>query len=654
MNKRSILDYWLGLVIFAFPLFFFPWVRNFVPFGKNLFLFLAVSVGLLVWAGTLLAEKKPKVYFSSFDGLLSLFLLLGFFSLFFLPSGVRVRALTQANGLGTFFALTLFSFLLGQSGLRRKPKLVISILSLSAAVAALVSVVLFLLPASIYPIRLFGDPALLTITSPRWSTLGSLLALAIFLVPLFVYWVSDLIVSTQKREGMPDWKAAVFSVALLVGLGVSGYQLLKTKPILLDYPSSWAVTIESFKRHPLLGAGWSNYHTAFSLYRPVEFNLTNAWNLRFGSSTSFILHLWAEVGIIGLALWGIILFKLWRLRKRRRQLGYLVVALILIQLFAPASIGFLFLFFVVLALLRPTKQVALPEWEWSVRGLAGFIVLVVVGLGFSVSRVFWADLKFVDSLRAVAQNRGGDAYQAQTEAVRANRFVADYRIARAQTDLALANSIAAKGETTDNDRQQITLLIQEAINEAKAASALEPQNAFVWENLAQVYRQIINMANGADQWAVAAYQQAMALDPFNPRLRVELGGVFYGFNNFEQAARQFEAAVTLKGDYANGWYNWAWALKQQNRLQEAIQALQQAIAFVDPDTPDYTKALGELEEWKKELGETAQKQPAQPEVLTEPKPLPSPKLEQPIELPKEAAPQIEVTPVPTEEVLPTE
>jgi len=497
-----------------------------------------------------------------------------------------------------------------------------------------------------------------------YPPLGSVFGLAVFWLPLLVYWLSALIKDVSKKEQLKDKLAVVFSLILLVGFGLSLYQLFKNKPSILSYKQSWAIAVESFKRQPLKGVGLGNFLNAFTSYRTVSFNSSKFWSIRFNGAGSFLLHLWTETGVIGLGLW---LVGLWYLGKRKskiksaseRQLWLVFVSLVVLQVFLPIRLEVLFLTFLVFSLLDQVKVVVVPNWLWAKRAIATVLLLSVVGMGWLTGRAFWADWVFVKGVRAAAANKGGDAYRLELEAVKLNRFVADYRIARSQLDLALANSLASKKkeDITDQDRQQITLLVQEAIGEAKAAVALKPQNVIAWENLASVYRQVMSLAKGADQWAIAAYQQAIALDPFNPQLRVSLGSIYYGLKNYEQAARAFEAAVNLKPDFANAWYNWAWSLKQQKKTREAVAKLQQALSLVDPKTPDYERASSELKDWKKELGEEQKKgqeaKQQESKVLKKPEPLPSPKLEQPIKLPKEAAPEIKTTPTPEASTTPT-
>ena len=90
-----------------------------------------------------------------------------------------------------------------------------------------------------------------------------------------------------------------------------------------------------------------------------------------------------------------------------------------------------------------------------------------------------------------------------------------YHIDFSRLNLLIANNIARKDKDkiTEQDRQTIAQAIQAAIAEAKNVVALNPQRSTNWENLALIYRNIINVAQGADQWTIAAYQRAIVTDP---------------------------------------------------------------------------------------------------------------------------------------------
>ena len=102
------------------------------------------------------------------------------------------------------------------------------------------------------------------------------------------------------------------------------------------------------------------------------------------------------------------------------------------------------------------------------------------------------------------------------------------------------------------------------------------------------------MAEGSDQWAVATYQQAIAVDPNNAQLRLAYGQLLFSLNEFEASQRQFELAVSLKQDYTNAFYNLAFAYSKQEKLLQAQSAMTQVLTLVKRDSDDYKNAQERL------------------------------------------------------------
>lgn len=635
------MNWLLSAIVAIFVLFFFPGLTDPLFGAKNFFLAAAVLVAVITAGAKLLRSKKLTYSLSFLDVLVFLFFVANLVSWFLLPSGVRARSLVQPLGLGTIAGLTILYFALGQISVAARQRLILPALLISLAISSLVSIILFVLPPTFF--------ARVTFLNSNWSPLGSSFVLAQLALPVLVLIFAVILKEVSKKDGLKSWWLAVLGVLIFVGGAVGAYQAVKTRPVMMDWFSSWATTVESFKRKPLFGIGPGNFNTAFNLYRPVEFNQKANWQVSFGFPRNYFLQVWAETGLLSLIIILLLALRSLRLARRNEKI-WLMAPVWLVLFLLPANLMTVFLLFLALALVRgegKQRHFSLIVGEGGRNGapiVVGILLSVAaIAGGYFVYQGLAAERTFYQALLAASQNKGKETYDLQVKAIQQNRFLSRYRIAFAQTNLALANSIASKKELTDDEKNQISQLLSQAVNEAKAAVALEPKSVAGWENLSQIYRQLINVVSGADSWAVAAYQQTIALNPLDPRLRLDFGGLYYGFNKFEEAAKQFELAVNLKSDYANAWYNWAWALKQQKKLQEAVTAMQQAVALVDVNSTDYEKASKEFEEWKKELGATAQKQeqPQQPEQLTKPEPLPSPKLEEPIRLPEEAAPPIE-------------
>lgn len=635
-------------VIFVFPLFFFPWLPNSVFGAKQFFLISALLVLFVFSALRLLGKSKLKYTTSFLDVWPILFLVVNIISWFTLPRGAKVSSLLQPLGLGSILVLVLWYLVWGQTKLKEHKEKVFQILSLSALVISVVSVVLFILPDSMATNSI--------VINLRWLGLANSVLRFELLLLVGVLLVSEIVRELKQKETLTRWWLGAAAVFVLVGLGVNSYQLVQNQPRFLDWFSSWATAVETFKRHPLRGVGPGNYTVAFTSYRPREFNQTDFWTMRFGSAHSWILQVWTELGLLGLV--GVVLLAYFSIKAARQQedkrLVWFLSAIWLTLAFLPANLLLLFLLFLTLALVRTKikkRSFSLLVGEKDQNVAPILVSILLLGLVMAGGYFFYegvrAEYIFFKAVQAASQNRGNETYQLQSQAIQTNRFMSNYRTSFSQTNLAIANNIiqqAQQGEQqlTEEQRQQVSQLINQAVNEAKAAVALEPRRASNWQNLAQVYRQLVNLAENAEQWTLSSFQQAVALDSLNPQLRVSYGGFLFGLGRYEDAARQFEIAANLKPDYANAWYNWAHALKQQDKLEPAVARLQQAVNLVDKDSPNYETVRDELAEWKEELGGEEEDIPQQEgEELTRPEPLPTKQLEEPIELSEEAAPPIE-------------
>jgi len=626
------------IITTIFPLFFLPFLSD--PLMMAKLFFLGFSLGLIFLWGVIRHWRTRPFYYSltPLDLVLFLFLITGWLSWFFLPLGARGRSLLQPWGIGSLTLLVLFYWGLTQSKANQRARWFLAGLTGAGLLASLIMIVLFLLPDSFFPWGLINDQ--------RWSPLGSSFILGQFLFPLIVW----LIVYFWSHLNRLSWRQLSFLLPSLllmtIAFGLSCYQNWRQRPVVLDWFSSWAIAVESFKRQPFLGLGPGNFNLAFDRYRPPEFNRSEYWHLRFAAPHSWWLQVWTELGLIGLVWLVLLVLHGWRLVQRQEpELRWFFLAAWLMPLIFPANLVNLLMAFLALALgrgLGEKKRFSLIIGEtgrdWGAAVAASLMFLFLIIGGYLGIRAFWAEVLFYRALKAAAQNQGLTAYQNQLEAIKLNRFLIRFRLAFAQTNLALANGLAQKGEQLkEEEKQQISQLISQAINEAKAAVALEPKNVVAWESLAQIYRQLITVAQGADQWATVTYQQAIALDPLNPRLRVDYGGLLLALDQPKEAAKQFELAVNLKSDYANAWYNWAWALKQQDQLEEAIQRLQQAANLLTPETANYQKLTQELAQWRQELSSQSLPAEATSSAQSESKPV----LKEPIKLPQEAAPPVE-------------
>jgi len=646
---------WSIIVLVGFiPLFFLPFTSEFYEFNKNILLLAASGLLLVIWGVRILLSKEVRLQRTALD--LPVLAIAGAFvlsTIFASPN--KWETLWIPGGMGTIISLTILYFVITNT--RKNTEQNPEKHGTQLTTALITSGVILSLIA-IYQFIGLGE-SLITSDSPwaflrlkSWTPAGGLLPLATFLI------VTITLLGTQIYN---DWKArhrlllfSTFTLLLLIsGLAVSLYQFfIPAKPLLLPYSTSWAIAVEAFKnwRMFLFGVGPTSFLDAFSQFRPISYNLGNLWAVRFTTSGNYYLHLLTTVGILGLLSFG---YLIWKIIKTRPPLSIIFILL----LFLPANFLLLFILFVLLALLAlqlPTKEYSESSKivPWAI--FIPTILVVIVSL-YLVGRAYAAEVYFKKSLNASIKNDGTGTYNNQVKAIALNPYNDVYRIAYSQTNLALANSLAGNpptGGLSDQDRQNITSLVQQAIREAKFAVSLNKNKIINWENLGQIYRQLVNFAQGADQWTIASFRQAANLDPANPNLKLSIGGIYYSLGDYDEAIRWFQQAIDVKPNFANGYYNLAAAYREKGDFKKAHEAMQTTVSLVPTTSEDYQKAQGELEELARKVSEKeatkAAKIEAQPEIqetpLTEPQPLPSPVITPPLELPEQSAPEISPAP----------
>ena len=207
----------------------------------------------------------------------------------------------------------------------------------------------------------------------------------------------------------------------------------------------------------------------------------------------------------------------------------------------------------------------------------------------------------------------------------------------AQTNFALANAIAAKATTkqaspaaalSSQDKQTIQTLLSQAINEGRVSTVLSPHSSRNWTVLASIYRNISGVAQNALTFSLDAYGRAIQLDPLNPVLRLNVGGIYFAAKNDDLAIRFFTDAANLKPDYANAYYNLAIALRDKGDIQNAALVASQTVSLLgnDKSNPDYKTANSLFSDLKAKLATAsatqaqtpAQNQPTQAANQTAP------------------------------------
>lgn len=630
--------YTLYLTVFLLPLFFLPIFPNPFETPKLVLLIVGVAVALLLRAlRNLLTNEANDIRVGSFDAAVLLILVV------YLLSGI----LRTPNKMEAFFlpgVATLFIgggllyFLLNQLSGQEKHTI-----SLWLFLSGLSASLLYLLVLTGILAKIPQLPAY--VKDAAFTPLGGLLPFSLFLVTILPLSISLIFYETRFVQ---KTFLAVATLIILFGLGLASVNLLPGKPAsptLPDWSTSWVVAVESVKESPLLGEGPANYLTAFSRFLPLSYNQTPLWAARFTTGSNFFFSVLTETGLLGLFAFGLLIVGILRRTQVPGDLGQmgalasLIVLLILLATLPSATVAIITLF-ILLSIASQTQKVNLGVGPG--RALGVVIMILITILGFQAVKVLDAELTFKAALDALSANDGLKTYNLLIASVKKNPNVDRYHAANAQVNLILARNLAqnptssGQGKTlSDQDKQTISSLIQQAISEGKATVALNPQRSGNWELLARIYQAIMPLAQGADNFTIQTYSQAVALDPINPSLRIALGGIYYALGRYDEAIDAFKLATLAKPDLANAHYNLSAAYREKGDIDKAISEMKIVLTLVQKGSNDEKTAKAELDNLEKRK---ATKGTAGSESLTAPKKAITPLIQPPLPLPKEATP----------------
>lgn len=662
----------LTILTFTVPLFFLNLTQEFFVTNKFYLLSIGVLIISALTALLLLGKNKLTYRLTPFDKPFALLIAAyGLSVLITTPNKIHAF-LSVPAGFGLLIALTLLYLLLTHI---RKHKDQTSLPFLTAVSAAAVIAAVLRIIYVINPLAAVSLPDNLSvIAQPLFTPLGTQFELAILLGFFALVGITKAYEVFAGKAQSIRIKLTVSTFTLVVIFALIATISALVKPdagsVLPPTDTSWFATIETLKNPStaLFGVGVDNFSSMFTRVKPAAYNLTNLWQVSFNQSRSHVLHIWTETGLFGLAavliLIGYLLKELITLHKRRhRHARILMISasyLLAIFFLLPPNFTTIFLLVIIFAAVarssmqsqdsingKAARYITISQSSIATKTFAITLLILISATVLLLSRTYASELTFKRSLNNLSSGNLQAAYSLSRKAAVLNPYNESFRRSFSQVNLFAAQNVAQKEKPSDQDRTTAANAIQSSIQEAKAAIALNPDRTQNWENLAIIYRNLLTVAQGADAWTIASYNQAIRSDPRNPILRLSLGSVYYSTKNYQQAAQTYAQSVNLKPDWANARYNLAWALFNAKQYTQAAREMQIVTRLVEQGGDDFEKASSDLKDFLKKLpsqkvstdeAELAPGDKGKDQTPLELPTEPETGLDKPLELPQEAGP----------------
>ncbi|MBT9151609.1 MAG: TPR repeat-containing protein YrrB [candidate division WS2 bacterium] len=431
-----------------------------------------------------------------------------------------------------------------------------------------------------------------------------------------------------NRLLLPIFLIIIVAVFLFLNVTTRPGDVVMPQEQVLSQGISWKTAIgaatENIKSG-FLGSGIGNYHYVFAKFKPVEFNQTWLWQIRFDRAGNHIAEIFGTMGFLGilsyLVLIGMFLLISGFLLKDVKgelkenkgiQLPLLMTfsALLVSQFVFYQNTTLAFAFWLVLGLgvvswqkphtiaegeLRggPLKEKAIsfkdfPELSLIFSTLVIILGIVILGLYYFGAKFYLADVNYDKGLGVLGEAR----IEKLEKAVSLNPRSPQYKVALSRAFLFEVFQELQK-PPAQQDEERVGVMVSKSIDEAKRATELQPKSVVTWENLGIIYREIIGIAAGAADWSIKSFERAIDLEPTNPVLYTELGKLYLVGEDSQKAREYFQKALEKKSDYADALIQEALLLEREDILDEAIARLENLIAK-DPGNLEAYFQLGRL------------------------------------------------------------
>ena len=372
----------------------------------------------------------------------------------------------------------------------------------------------------------------------------------------------------------------------------------------LSQKNSWQIALRSATsgiKNIFLGSGPATFLENFTKFRPDSFKKDGLWQVRFNMAGNYFSEILVFFGSLGAIIFSIILLWLLALVVFKKgateiiPLKTFLLFTILLPIFTFQNMvlgGIFWLGLAIGANLISTKEKrypiqGFPEITLIFETITVTLILLFI-FCFSLGiRFYFADYYYQKGFLEPDLDKKIEYFQ--KSANNFNRYQPYYQMALSQV---LISKVQVEMQKENPNQQLIQNQIFLALDAAKKAFELSPRLPYI-ENLANIYRDLIRLASGAEDWAIKKYQEAHSLDPKYPLHFVEIGKILIAKADILTARENFEKALELVPDLPQAKIQLALILDREGKGKEAISELEK-LAIENPFSSETLFYLGVL------------------------------------------------------------
>jgi len=389
----------------------------------------------------------------------------------------------------------------------------------------------------------------------------------------------------------------------------------------LSYKSGLSIVTNTLKESPILGTGPETFVFNYVKYKPEGINQTAFWNVRFLNAPAEIYSLTSDLGVLGLLgfLAIIIIFGVKailnlikekedsNILKRFLSIGFFAAwfSIVVCWFVYFQNFTLMFFFWMLLSLFLVVDESILKEKMYDLKKSPK--ILLASSISFMVVIVMVIGLLYVIGTKYVAEatyKRGISLIQTEGNIDKGLNKIIKATVINPYEDnvyktlsqlfvVKLQQDVANDKLTQEEKTNAIQLDVANVISAIKQTTILSPKDASNWLLMGQIYRGLMDITDGAFEWAQSSYNEALKFEPSNPFTYLELGRLYANKADMivEQAKKDqevkktwdgyiveamnnFDKAIELKINYSDAYYEQAKIYERKGETTEAIKKLE--------------------------------------------------------------------------------